>query len=423
MQVRLSRLQYCIGRWVPLAAERELSSKSGRRPDEISDIVHRLHNIEDVQNRFILEREAVTRAITISLINRSHLLLAGPPGSGKTSQVRLAAAHIQESTFFFTQLTPFSTVEDVFGPIDLVAYKEGERRRVSDGMLQEAHVAVIDEIYNSNEAVLQTLLAPMYEGVYAERGRFHPIPLRTLMGTTNVIPTAEERLEKGLTGFHDRWLFRFFIDEVKSDANFMRMLWTPDIDFHTYVPDDGATVTADELERVAAESTRVRVPVAIYEQLVQLRKTMGEQGLTCSLRRWKQIRRALQTSAFLDGRMDVSEKDFTILRHVLWNEERDIPTLERLLEQYVSTVKERVSLTFGHILEIFAEFEEQRRSLHNAADVSKLALEARQHVERHIREINELSTRSASSADTAAVDNYLQRAYDYLHDLDVAAGL
>lgn len=400
-----------------------MSENVGQRGQIVDDIVTRLHNIEQAQNRYILEREDVTRAITICLINRSHLLLAGPPGTGKTSQVRLAAAHIKDSYFFFTQLTPFSTIEDVFGPIDLVAYKEGERRRVGEGMLQQAHVAVIDEIYNSNEAVLQGLLAPMYEGVYAERGRFHPIPLRTLMGTTNVIPPPEERLEKGLIGFHDRWLFRFLIDELQSDANFMRMLWTPDIDFHSYTPEPRATVTTDELDVVAAHAAEVRVPVAIYEQLVQLRKQMRELGLSCSVRRWKQIHRALQTSAFLDGRMDVHEKDFSLLPHVLWNEEAEIPLLQRLLEDYVKSVKDRVALTFGHILEVVADFEQQRRSLHHAADVSKLALQCRRQVEQHIRAINELAEGTTAAVDEAAIDNYLQRAYDYLHQLDEAAGL
>ena len=194
---------------------------------DTDDILRRMRNMEAVQNRYILEREDVTRAITICLVNRSHLLLVGPPGIAKTTQVRLAAAHMRGSRFFYTQLTPFSTVEDLFGPVDIVAYKEGIRRRVGAGMLQEAHVAVIDEIYNGNEAVLKALLAPMNEGVYAEQGQFHPIPLRTLMGTTNAVPGPEERREKGLTGFHDRWLFRFVVEDLQSDANFMRMLWTP----------------------------------------------------------------------------------------------------------------------------------------------------------------------------------------------------
>src|SRR5690606_36317740 len=282
---------------------------------DTDDILRRMRNMEAVQNRFILERDDVAKAISVCLVNRSHLLLVGLPGIAKTTQVRLVAAHLRGCRFFYTQLTPFSTVEDLFGPVDIAAYKEGLRRRVGTGMLQEAHVAVIDEIYNGNEAVLKALLSPMYERVYAEQGRFEPIPLRTVMGTTNAVPGVEERQEKGLTAFHDRWLFRFVVEDLKSDANFMRMLWTPAMSFHACEPDGDAVVTVEELQHLADVSEQVRVPAAVYEQLAELRRAMQEESLYCSPRRWKQLRRALQTSALLDGRMDVSEKDFWLLRH------------------------------------------------------------------------------------------------------------
>lgn len=390
---------------------------------DVDDMLRRIRNLEAVQNRFVLERGDVTKAISICLVSRSHLLLVGLPGIAKTTQVRLAAAHIRGSKFFYTQLTPFSTVEDLFGPVDIVAYKEGVRRRVGTGMLQEAHVAVVDEIYNGNEAVLKSLLSPMYERVFAEQGRAEPIPLRTLMGTTNAVPGPEEQQEKGLTAFHDRWLFRFVVDDLQSDANFMRMLWTPDIDFHTYEPDENATVTIDELEHLAGLSEQVRVPVAVYEQLAKLRREMQEESVYCSPRRWKQVRRALQTSALLDGRMDVNEKDFWLLRHVLWNHADDVPVLERLLAGYVQSVKERGAIAFSRILEIQGEFQEQRRSIDNEADLSKLAFDARLRVERRIQELKELSRRSDSDEERIAVEQYLQRAYDYLRQLDDVAGL
>ncbi len=390
---------------------------------DTDDILRRMRNMEAVQNRFILERDDVAKAISVCLVNRSHLLLVGLPGIAKTTQVRLVASHVRGCRFFYTQLTPFSTVEDLFGPVDIAAYKEGIRRRVGTGMLQEAHIAVIDEIYNGNEAVLKALLSPMYERVYAEQGSFHPIPLRTLMGTTNSVPSPEERQEKGLTAFHDRWLFRFVVEDIKSDANFMRMLWTPDIDFHTYAPEEDAVVTVDELEHLARVSEQVRVPVSVYEQLAELRRAMQDEAIYVSPRRWKQVRRALQTSALLDGRMDVGEKDFWLLRHTLWSQEEDMPVLERILAGYVRSVKDRVAMAFSRILEIHGEFQEQQRSIDSPADLSKLALDARLRMERRIQELRELGSRSTSDEERLAVDQYLQRAYEHLKRLDEVAGL
>lgn len=396
----------------------------GRRDAfDTGDIIARLRAIEAVQNQYVFEREDVTRAITLCLIARAHLLLVGPPGIGKTTQVRLAARHLRGGVFFYTQLTPFSTVEDLFGPVDIVAYKDGIRRRVAAGMLQEAHVAVIDEVYNGNEAALKSLLAPMSEGTYAEQGQFHPIPLRTLMGTTNQIPGPEERREKGLTGFHDRWLFRFIARDLQSDSHFMRMLWTPEIDFQRYEPDPDATVSIAELEHLAQEASRVRLPVAIAEELARVRRAMQAERLFCSPRRWKAIVRAMQASALLDGRSDVTEDDFALLRHALWDDPEDIPRIEKLLEDYVTGVRDRAAIKFSRILEICSEFNEQRKASPHPTDVSKLALDARSRLEARIEEMEQLKRRSKSEADQLAVDQYLQKAYDYLHELDQAAGL
>ena len=122
------------------------------------------------------------------------------------------------------------------------------------------------------------------------------------MGTTNGIPDPAERREKGLEGFHDRWLFRFVVGDLKSSSNFTRMLWSPDIDFHHYKADPKASVSLSELEALRVQADAVRLPVGVTDELVQVRKAMEAEGISCSPRRWKQIRRALQASALIDGR-------------------------------------------------------------------------------------------------------------------------
>jgi len=65
-----------------------------------AQVISRLKRLEEVQNQYIFEREDVARAITICLIVRGHLLLTGPPGVAKTTQIRLAAATSGEASSF-----------------------------------------------------------------------------------------------------------------------------------------------------------------------------------------------------------------------------------------------------------------------------------------------------------------------------------
>ena len=130
------------------------------------EILERLRQIEAVQNKHIFEREDVTRAITICLIVRGHLLLTGPPGVAKTTQIRLAAAHVRgESVLSHSALALFDGRGSLWPRRSASVQEKGSAGAGAAGMLQEADVAVIDEIYNGNEAVLKALLAPMNEGV------------------------------------------------------------------------------------------------------------------------------------------------------------------------------------------------------------------------------------------------------------------
>lgn len=386
------------------------------------DIISRLHALEDVQNRFILEREQVTRGISIAMINRENILLCGPPGIAKTTQVRLVALHIAGGRHFFTQLTPFSTVDDIYGPVDINAYKTGVHRRVSAGMLQEAHIAIVDEIYNGNDAVLKALMGPMNEGIYAERGTFEVLPLRTLMGTTNSVPKSDELEEKGLLAFHDRWLFRFQLEEIREDRNFLRMLRTPDIDFAQYQPDPDSCLTVEELDFLCAEADQVRVPSAVYDELLGVRDQMLAAHIPCSPRRWKQIRRALQTAALLDNRSDVQTSDLALLRHMLWSHPDEVPVVEHILERYLAAPEERLTHIFTHIVAVCGEFAERRQITRNDGDMVKLAVEARAKVQADIDSMRALAGKLFSDQAKHQLEVLLQRSYTYLRQLDRDAG-
>ena len=81
----------------------------------------------DLKSRYF-ERDDVIDGAFCALLTGSHLLLIGPPGTAKSSLLRSFASGIG-GKFFRIVLNPDITREDIVGPLDPAAVRNGEWRR------------------------------------------------------------------------------------------------------------------------------------------------------------------------------------------------------------------------------------------------------------------------------------------------------
>lgn len=119
---------------------------------------HKLRRIEEELGAEVLEREDVVRSMVLSFIAGEHVLLLGPPGTAKSQLARALCSRIEEATYFYVCLNRASMPDEVFGPTKLSALREDRFERNTTGMLPEAEVAFIDEVFKSNSAVLNGML-------------------------------------------------------------------------------------------------------------------------------------------------------------------------------------------------------------------------------------------------------------------------
>src|SRR5437868_5932378 len=114
----------------------------------------RLHQdvIAPLKQRFV-GRDEVIDLIALALVAREHLFLHGPPGTAKSALIRHFAQAVQ-GTYFEYMLTRFSEPNEIFGPIDIARLREGVVATVTTGMLPEAELAFLDELFNANSAIL-----------------------------------------------------------------------------------------------------------------------------------------------------------------------------------------------------------------------------------------------------------------------------
>src|SRR5579864_2023931 len=173
-----------------------------------SEASSKLRSAVTAASRGLVDREPLVELVALSAVAREHLLVIGPPGTAKSAAVH-RVAQATGGRYFEYLLGRFTEPNEIFGPVDLRKLKEGTVETEVSGMLPEAEIAFLDEIFQGSTAILNTLLGILNEREF-RRGhtRMH-CPLRVCVGASNALPEDES-----LAAFADRFLVRIFVESV-----------------------------------------------------------------------------------------------------------------------------------------------------------------------------------------------------------------
>ena len=335
---------------------------------QVIQTVQRLQQVaRSLESTFLGKSEAV-RLMLVAAIAGEHMVLIGPPGTAKSALIRLFAKLV-DATYFEYLLTRFTEPNEIFGPIDIQAFRSGEYKRRMDGMLPQAEIVFLDEVFKANSAILNSLLSVLNERVYTVGGSVWKTPLISAFGASNEVPNDED-----LMAVFDRFLLRVRSENLDS-YHFQDLLQrglSHEVNklSGSYDKLEPMLRAQDlhDLQQVFAERMR-NFPedfLSTYKGLVfQIRA----EGVSMSDRRAIKLLKLFAASAMLDGRPTPDNSDFFILRHI-WNNLDQSEILDGLV---------------GPVLEAhYREHPEARRF--GAADVGMDALVA------EINRIRELLT-------------------------------
>ena len=292
-----------------------------------------LKELIETCSRGLIERRVVVEAIVLAAVAREHVLLVGPPGTAKSEAARRVARGLG-GRYFEYLLGRFSEPSELFGPTDLRKLKDGVLETATEGMLPEAEVAFLDEVFAGSTAILNTLLTLLNERVYRRGNTKLESPLRVCIGATNSLPADES-----LAAFADRFLIRCFLQPVpNSRLEDLLLGGRQPVDIPS-----GELSTLDEISKRAQEVDLSPILPELAEALRRLRQA----GIGLSDRRSVRSQNLLAAAAALDGRTVASRADLWPILLVIPEAEGQAVGRECL----ASLLEETDSSTLHHLAE------------------------------------------------------------------------
>ncbi len=254
----------------------------------------------------LIDREQLAELMILAAVAKEHLLVIGPPGTAKSAVVRRVAQSLGGQYFEYL-LGRFTEPSELFGPVNLSKLREGQVETDIAGMLPEAEIAFLDEVFLGSTAILNTLLGLLNERQF-RRGhtRIH-CPLRVCVGAANALPEDE-----GLAAFADRFLLHVFVDPV-SDNRLEELLaggW--EVGQHGVMPLaelSSLDVLNQAVPQVNMEGVRLSLAHAI--------RLLRQSHVHLSDRRIVKAQQLIAAAAVLAGRQAATRADLWPLLYVI----------------------------------------------------------------------------------------------------------
>jgi len=295
--------------------------------DPRASLSDRLRALAGSLERQFLGKDEIIRLLMIAVVAGEHCVLLGPPGTAKSALIR-SLAELMQAQYFEYLLTRFTEPNEIFGPVDIGAFRDGVYKRNTAGMLPEAEIVFLDEVFKSNSAILNALLTLLNERRFTSGGQVLRCPLISVFAASNEVPGDET-----LNAIFDRFLLRVHSDNL--DAYHFNELLQRGI--------------AQEIRQMSGEAQR---PVVSARELAELGKNFGgrmnfsdaflsaykglvfqirAEGVSLSDRRVVKMLKLFAASAFLDGRDVTDHSDFFVLKHI-WNNQDQAAILDGIVQ-------------------------------------------------------------------------------------------
>lgn len=357
-----------------------------------------------VQDKFAITRKELTHSLIerqeeidlalTCLLAGEHLLLVGPPGTGKSLLVDSLMRWMHGSKFSCL-LNRFTMPEELLGMYSLSELKADKFVRIPSGKLPEAQFAFLDEIFRASPAILNVLLKILNERTFDRGdGIQRRVPLELCVAAANDYPQGDDA--KSLGALIDRFMVRKSVAPIHTKAGRRKLLWANSgVELST-------TLAQPELEAARLDVQGLDWTKEAMDAFEHILADLAKEGLVIGDRRQFKAIGLVRAYAWLHGAIEVLPEHMEVLQHVLWTEPLKEPVLVK------AAILKHASPTSMKVAGLLSEANEVLEGC-NAADLAQAATAA--------AKLSEVQKKLSAMKSAESVTEALQFVKDQINQL------
>ena len=211
----------------------------------------------------------------------------------------------------------------------LCALRSGTPKMITEGKIPDSHIVFLDEIFKSNDGILNSLLTALNERVYTNEGQTVKIPVVSFFSASNEIPNFNDSTQAILKPLYDRFEIKVLTEYVQEKDNRMTVLKNK----QSGASNTAVTyITLAELKQMQHEAEKVKVTDEINELMDNVLCELRRHNIHVSDRKYFGFTPIVRVKAYLNGNTEVKPKDLLVLKNYFWNEPSQIPIVEKILK-------------------------------------------------------------------------------------------
>lgn len=340
----------------------------------------RIKALRDALSEGLYEKEEAVRLALLTAIAGESIFFLGNPGCAKSMIARrivkaFKADGDDKVKYFETLLNAYTTPDEVFGNVSLKGLngelpecKDKEvYRRLTEGMLPEADIAFLDEIWKANSTILNSLLTIVNERKFHNGNEVKDVPLKALFTASNELPAKGQ----GLEALYDRLILRLVVSFINDENNFFEMVNAPSSSEFELSDEEKTLQIAnaelkewkEKIDAISLSDAAKSVISAIRKELAARNEAMSEDDkqngelFEVGDRRWKKIVHILKTSAFLNDRTEIDLMDCQLIEYCIWNTEKQQKVAREIVEKCIQQNGLDCDTAIDEIKEQIEEFD------------------------------------------------------------------